>query len=80
MELTRVHEDELRQLANEQGPLSPPANVLFRLRQKRAKDRQVFAWQVWCYYFVGPAPDAETEMAILRLAENLQPNALLMCR
>ena len=69
MEITRVREDDLRQQAIEQGPSSPPANILHRLREKRAKDRQVFAWQIGCYYFVGPAPDAETEMAMVRLAE-----------
>ena len=69
MGITRVREDELRQKAIELGPLSPPANILHRLQEKRAKDRQVFAWRIGCYYFVGPAPDAETEMAMVRLAE-----------
>ena len=68
MEITRVREDQLRQQAIEQGPLSPPANILHRLREKRAKDRQVFAWQVGEYCFIGPAPDAETEMAMIDLA------------
>jgi hypothetical protein len=46
------------------GPLSPAANILFRLRDKRAKDRQVHVWKVGPYYYIGPAPDAETEMAM----------------
>jgi hypothetical protein len=70
MEITRISDDELRQLAIDQGPLSPPANILHRLREKRAKDRQVFAWQVGEYCFIGPAPDAETEMAMIDLAES----------
>lgn len=69
MEITRVHDEELRQMANEQGPMSPPANVLHRLREKRAKDHQVFVWKVGDYCFIGPAPDAETEMAMIDLAE-----------
>ena len=36
MELTRVSEDELAR----------QANILSRLRDKRAKDRQVHVWQV----------------------------------
>ena len=68
MEITRVREEELRQLADEQGPLSAPATILQRLSEKRARDRQVFAWQVGSYYFIGPAPDAETELAMVDLA------------
>ena len=70
MELTRVSKDELVRQANEQGPLSPAANILFRLRDKRAKDRQVHVWQVRPYYYIGPAPDAETEMAMFDLVES----------
>lgn len=66
MEIMRIPDEELKRLAAKQGPLSPPANILHRLQEKRAKDRQVFAWQIGCYYFVGPAPDAETEMAMAR--------------
>ena len=69
MEITRVREDKLRQLALEQGPLSAPATILQSLSEKRARDRQVFAWQLGCYYFIGPAPDAQTELAMVDLAE-----------
>jgi hypothetical protein len=70
MEITRVADEELKRLAEEQGPSSRAANILFRLREKRAKDRQVFVWQVGPYCFIGPAPDAETEMAMIELAES----------
>ena len=70
MELTRVSEDELTRQANEQGPSSPAANILSRLRDKRAKDRQVHVWKVGRYYYIGPAPDAETEMAMVDLVES----------
>ena len=69
MEITRVADEELKRLAEEQGPASRAANILFRLREKRAKDRQVFVWQVGPYCFIGPPPDAETEMAMIDLAE-----------
>ena len=64
MEITQVSEDELKRLAEEEGPQSPAATILRNLARKRAKDRQVFAWQIGQYYFVGPLPDAEMEARI----------------
>ena len=69
MEITRVPDEELMRMADEEGPNSAAANILRNLRRKRAKDRQVFVWQFGCYYFVGPPPDAQTEVQIIRLAE-----------
>ena len=64
MEITQVSEDDLKHLAEKQGPRSPAATILRRLAKKRAKDRQVFVWQLGQHYFVGPAPDAEMEARI----------------
>ncbi len=61
MEITQVSEEDLKRLAEKQGPRSAAATILRNLTKKRAKDRQVFAWQFGQYYFVGPTPDAEME-------------------
>ena len=70
MEITQVSEDDLKRLAEEQGPRSAAATVLRNLTKKRTKDRQVFAWQFGQYYFVGPAPDAEMEARIRDFVED----------
>jgi hypothetical protein len=70
VEITQVSEEDLKRLAEEQGPRSAAATVLRNLTKKRAKDRQVFAWQFGQYYFVGPAPDAEMEARIRDFAED----------
>jgi len=76
VEITRVPEEELQRLADEEGPASPAATVLRNLAKKRAKDRQVFAWQLGQYYFVGPAPDAEMEARIRDFIEDdLEPDS-----
>lgn len=64
MEITKVSETDLEQEAVAQGPTSAAATILAALALKRAKDRQVFAWQVGSYYFVGPPPDAKMEALI----------------
>ncbi len=56
MEITQVSEEDLKRLAEEQGPRSAAATVLRNLTKKRAKDRQVFAWQFGQYYFVDRLP------------------------
>ena len=68
MDITRIADDELRQLAKIDGPKSMAAHVLRKVVAKRRKDRQVFAWRIGPYDFVGPVPDAETEAAIIRFA------------
>lgn len=70
MEITLVSEDELKRLAEDEGPQSPAATILRNLTRKRAKDRQVFAWQLGQYYFVGPPPDAEMEARIREFIED----------
>lgn len=69
MEVMQVSEDDLSRLAEQEGPASPAATILRNLAKKRAKDRQVFAWQLGQYYFVGPVPDAEMEARIREFIE-----------
>jgi hypothetical protein len=64
-----VPDDELERLANDAGPKSTAAAMLRVLKHSRAKDRQVFAFHVKEYFFVGPVPDAKTEAELLSLAE-----------
>ena len=66
-EITQASEVDLQRLAEEEGPRSPAATILRSLAKKRAKDRQVFVWQLGQYVFVGPAPDAEMEARIKEL-------------
>jgi hypothetical protein len=68
--ITQVCEDELKRLAEEEGPASPAAMILRNLAKKRAKDRQAFVWQLGQYYFVGPVPDAEMEARIMEFVED----------
>jgi hypothetical protein len=70
VEITQVSEEELKRFAEEQGPSSAAATILRNLMKKRAKDRQVFAWQFGQYYFVGPPPDAEMEARIRDFIED----------
>lgn len=67
MDIKHVPDDELARLAEKEGPTGAAATILDRLREKRAKDRQVFAWQAGNYYFTGPVPDALTECLIIQL-------------
>jgi hypothetical protein len=39
------------------------------LRRRRAKDHQEFAFRVGDYYFVGPMPDARTELALIAVVD-----------
>ena len=64
VEITQASEEDLQRSAEEEGPGSPAAIILRNLAKKRAKDRQVFVWQLGQYYFVGPTPDAEMEARI----------------
>ena len=76
MEITQVSEEELKRLAEEQGPRSAAATVLRNLTRKCGKDRQVFAWQLGQYYFVGPTLDAEMEARIREFIEDdLEPDS-----
>jgi hypothetical protein len=70
VEIKRVSEDDLKRLAEEEGPGSPASTILRNLAKKRARDRQVFVWQLGQCYFVGPVPDAEMEARIMEFVED----------
>jgi hypothetical protein len=72
VEITYVSDEELMRRAEAEGPTSAAAAILDRLRMKRAKDHQVFAWQAGDYYFVGPVPDARTECLIMGFLEEAE--------
>jgi hypothetical protein len=67
LEIVCVSDSELARLAKEGGSRSTEARILKRLRKRRAKDYQAYAFRVGAYYFVGAVPDAITELAILDL-------------
>jgi hypothetical protein len=69
IEIERISDAELERLAEQGGSLSVEAGIIEELRERRAKDRQVYAFRVGDYYFTGPVPDARTEMALIDLAE-----------
>ena len=69
VEITRVPDLELEELARTGGPVSVEARVLLELRRRRAKDHQEFAFRVGDYYFVGPMPDARTELALIAVVD-----------
>ena len=64
-----VPDEELERLAQEAGPSSVAAAMIRELKNSRSKDRQVFAFHIKEYFFVGPMPDARTEAELLALAE-----------
>jgi len=54
MDLVRIPDDMLRRMAEAEGQEEPlPTSFA---SAKRRKDRQVFAWRIGSYYFVGPTP------------------------
>lgn len=69
IQVIRVPDDELEQLAKRKGSSSLEAQVLGKLRSLRAKDRQVHAFKFGKYMIAGPTPDAETEQIMIELAE-----------
>jgi hypothetical protein len=69
MDIEPITDEELARIAQEKGPSSSAATILRQLSRKRAKDRQVFAWRVVAYYFIGAAPNAETEVAMIDFVE-----------
>jgi hypothetical protein len=68
-EVVLLPDQELEELAWENGAGSVEAMVLARLRCMRAKDRQVFAFRVGDYLVTGPPPDARSEALMIELAE-----------
>ena len=71
IEIERISDAELERLAAQGGSLSVEASIVEELRERRAKDRQVYAFRVGDYYFTGPVPDARTELALIDLAEEV---------
>ena len=70
IEVVPLSDVELAMLVLRAGPSSIEARVVVELCERRAKDRQVYAFRVGEYYFTGPTPDAETEIALVALAED----------
>jgi hypothetical protein len=69
IEIVCVPDTELERLAEQAGSLSVEAEIVEELRERRAKDRQVYAFRLGDYYFIGSIPDARTELALIDLAE-----------
>jgi hypothetical protein len=67
--LELVPDAELERLAGEAGPSSTAAAIIRELGMSRSKDRQVFAFHIHEFFFIGPMPDAKTEAELLALAE-----------
>jgi len=67
-EVVLLPDQELEELARENGAGSVEAMVLAKLRCMRAKDRQVFAFQVGDYLMVGSPPDATSEARLIKPA------------
>jgi hypothetical protein len=70
LQVERVPDAEVEQLAREGSPLSLAAQILRQLRSARALDRQYFAFRVGNYWVTGPMLDARTEAALLELVED----------
>lgn len=68
MDITLIPDDELKRLAEIDGPKGAAAFILRKVIVKRRKDRQVYAWRIGSYYFVGPVPDATTEAQMVEVA------------
>jgi len=66
--LVPVPDEELEQLAKEDGPRSVAAKVLAELRAERKKDRQVFAFRCGDYWITGPVPDVQAEAELIEWA------------
>jgi hypothetical protein len=60
-----VPDDELERLATEHGPDSYQASMLSDLRQRRAKDEQVYCFQLGTFLVVGPMPTPEEEVRFM---------------
>ena len=69
LQVERVPDAKVEQLAREGGPLSLAAQILRQLRAARTLDRQYFAFHVGNYWVTGPMLDAKAEAALIELAE-----------
>jgi hypothetical protein len=71
LEVEMVPDAQLEHAAARHGPRCAEAKVLVSLREMRAKDRQFYAFRCGEYWTIGPNPDAETELAMIEVAEEL---------
>jgi hypothetical protein len=71
IEVIQISDELLERAANERGSRSTEAKVLAELRLERALDRQRFAFRCGSLWFVGSAPDARTERAMIEIAEEV---------
>ena len=67
--MVQVPDEILTFAALEKGPGSKEAVLLAKMWLLRAKDRQVFPFQVGNYLVIGPVPDAMTEMVMIEIAK-----------
>jgi hypothetical protein len=72
MELEMIPDELLELSARVDGAECIEAKVLARLRQQRAKDRQVYAFRIGGYWMTGAMPDAKTEMILIECVEELE--------
>ena len=70
IEVVHVPDEVLALAAVENGPSSIEAQLMAKLCFLRALDRQVLAFRVGDYMIVGPVPDAVTELALIKLADD----------
>ena len=68
IEVIPIPDELLMRAASKKGPESTEAKVLAELRLERAQDRQRFAFRCGLLWFVGSAPDARTERAMIEVA------------
>jgi hypothetical protein len=69
IEVIQIPDELLERAANERGSRSTEAKILAALNSKRAQDWQTFAYRCGRVWFIGSAPDARTERAMIEIAE-----------
>jgi len=62
--LRPIPHDELGRLAAGAGPDSYAAGMLTELRERRARDEQVFAFRLGEFIVIGPTPSPEEELQL----------------
>ena len=72
IEVIQIPDELLERAASERGSRSTEAKVLAKLRLDRALDRQRFAFQCGRLWFVGSAPDARTQRAMIEVAVEVE--------
>jgi hypothetical protein len=79
IEIVRVSDIELAQLARTGGLRSIETRVLRRLRKRRARDYQAYAFALggW-HYFIGSVPDARTKWRSLVSSRNVKGNPVAL--